>query len=146
MAPVNSSRPFRFFRKSLWKGNLRLPREVELDLTNLGAALVTNLDDDQDGVLSLDEFIEYAAVMVQLSDSQEHRMRIQGVGDVNQVADATCRSGKYWKINLHEFAIFDGLLMMTVGGLPIRIYHRQAAQPFVTLHHHHYITMIDLNR
>eukprot|EP00438_Fugacium_kawagutii_P001134 Skav218125 [mRNA] locus=scaffold759:286187:292201:- [translate_table: standard] len=59
------------FTKSLWRGNLRLPREVELDLTNLGAALIISLDDDQDGVLSLDEFIEYAAVMVQLSDSQE---------------------------------------------------------------------------
>ena len=37
---------------------------------NLGAALIISLDDDQDGYLSLDEFIEYAAVMVQLSDAQ----------------------------------------------------------------------------
>eukprot|EP00435_Cladocopium_sp_Y103_P072474 s188_g40.t1 len=59
------------FTQSLWKGSLQLPRDLGFDLMNLGAALIISLDGDQDGVLSLDEFIEYAAVMVQLSDAQD---------------------------------------------------------------------------
>jgi len=42
---------------------------------NLAAAFLISLDadhdDHQDDILSLDEFIEYAAAMVQLSDAQE---------------------------------------------------------------------------
>ncbi|CAK9117560.1 unnamed protein product [Durusdinium trenchii] len=54
----------------LWRGALRLPHELELELANTGATFLASLDSDQDSELSLDEFIEFAAVLVQLSDTR----------------------------------------------------------------------------
>ena len=39
----------------MWKGRLQLPRDLDFDLTNLGAALIISLDGDQDGVLALEQ-------------------------------------------------------------------------------------------
>lgn len=66
---------------------MRLPHELELELANTGATFLASLDSDQDSELSLDEFIEFAAVLVQLSDT-----RVPGLS----CSDSTQELGHPW--------------------------------------------------
>ncbi|CAJ1401993.1 unnamed protein product [Effrenium voratum] len=58
------------FTQTLWQGVLPLLSERNADLLNDAAALLIVLDSDKDGRITLDEFIEYAATLVQLKEPQ----------------------------------------------------------------------------
>ena len=58
-------------RREFWRGPLRLPKELERDFLDDSAALLITLDTDKDDALTLDEFIEYASALVQLSHKED---------------------------------------------------------------------------
>ena len=62
----------------MWQGPLKLPLELRMELQNSIAAFAILSDRDKDGLLTVDEFIEYVAAIIKVS-KREHGVLHQEV-------------------------------------------------------------------
>ena len=67
-------------RQTLWEGPLKLPSQTQMELHNNLAAFVILSDRDRDGMLSVNEFIEYAATVISVSKRDVHAWHVEVPG------------------------------------------------------------------